>query len=122
MVNTDELTRLGLEAPQDWADLLKPEYQGLVWLAVQLVINTTIQKYGHDEVSSTWSTWIRTSRFIPRFIPAIIGFCMIGIVDNGYTNISGTSLEIGATAIFAGRALPIPTPPLDRVRAVPRVR
>ena len=26
MVNTDELTRLNLEAPQDWQDLLKPEY------------------------------------------------------------------------------------------------
>ena len=33
MVNTDELTRLGLEAPQDWQDLLKPEYKGLIWLS-----------------------------------------------------------------------------------------
>ena len=56
MVNTDELTRRGLEAPQDWKDLLKPEYQGLIWLSnyntagtAKLVINTMIQKYGHDE-------------------------------------------------------------------------
>ena len=56
MVNTDELTRLGLEAPQDWQDLLKPEYKGLIWLSnyntagtAKLVINTMIQKYGHDE-------------------------------------------------------------------------
>ena len=55
MVNTDELTRLGLEIPQDWADLTKPEYKGLVWLSnyntagtAKLIINTMIQKYGHD--------------------------------------------------------------------------
>ena len=55
MVNSDELTRLGLEAPKTWDDLLKPEYQGLIWLSnyntagtAKLVINTMIQKYGHD--------------------------------------------------------------------------
>ena len=30
MVNTDELERMGLEAPQDWPDLLKPEYKGQI--------------------------------------------------------------------------------------------
>ena len=37
-------------------DLLKPEYEGLIWLSnyntagtAKLVINTMIQKYGHDE-------------------------------------------------------------------------
>ncbi len=30
MVNTEELERLGLEAPKGWDDLLKPEYKGLV--------------------------------------------------------------------------------------------
>ena len=56
MVNTDELTRMNLEAPADWQDLLKPEYKGLIWLSnyntagtAKLVINTMIQKYGHDE-------------------------------------------------------------------------
>ena len=56
MVNTDELERLGLEAPADWADLLKPEYKDLIWLSnyntagtAKLVVNTMIQKYGHDE-------------------------------------------------------------------------
>ena len=30
MVNKDELDRLGLEAPQTWDDLLKPEYKDLI--------------------------------------------------------------------------------------------
>ena len=45
----DRLTRRGLEAPQDWQDLLKPEYQGLIWLSnyntagtAKLVINTCL--------------------------------------------------------------------------------
>ncbi|MBR4441772.1 MAG: extracellular solute-binding protein, partial [Clostridia bacterium] len=56
MVNTEELERMGLEVPQDWQDLLKEEYKGLIWLSnyntagtAKLVINTMIQKYGHDE-------------------------------------------------------------------------
>ena len=54
MVNRDELDRMGIAVPQDWADLTKPEYEGLVWLSnyntagtAKLVINTMIQKYGH---------------------------------------------------------------------------
>ena len=56
MVNTDELTRLGLEAPKSWDDLLKPEYKGLIWLSnyntagtPKLVANLMIQLKGHDE-------------------------------------------------------------------------
>ena len=56
MVNTEELERLNLEAPEDWDDLLKPEYKGLIWLSnpntagtAKLVINTMIQMKGHDE-------------------------------------------------------------------------
>ena len=56
MVNTEELQRLGLEAPQDWDDLLKPEYKGLIWMSnpntagtAKLVINTMVQMKGHDE-------------------------------------------------------------------------
>ena len=50
MVNTEELARMNLEVPQDWDDLLKPEYKGLIWLSnpatagtAKLVINTMVQ-------------------------------------------------------------------------------
>ena len=56
MVNTEELDRLGLDAPQDWDDLIKPEYKGLVGISnpstagtAKLVINTMVQMKGHDE-------------------------------------------------------------------------
>ena len=56
MVNQDELDRMGIEAPKDWADLLDPKYKDLIWLSnyntagtAKLVVNTMIQKYGHDE-------------------------------------------------------------------------
>lgn len=130
MVNIDELNRLGLEVPQDWADLLKPEYEGLIWLSnfntagtAKLVVNTMIQKYGHDEgiqylVDLDKNVQIYTksgsgpSKNVGTCECVIgIGFLHDGItqiVDNGYTNIqlvipsSGTSFEIGATAIFKG--------------------
>ena len=90
MVNTDELNRLGLEAPQDWTDLLKEEYKGLIWLSNYNTVGTGECVIG-------------------------IGFLHDGItqiVDNGYENIeliipsSGTSFEIGATAMFKGAAHP----------------
>ncbi len=130
MVNTDELTRLGLEKPADWTDLLKPEYQGLIWLSnyntsgtAKLVINTMIQKYGHDEgiqylVALDKNIHVYTKSGSGPSKNVGTGECVIGIgflhdgitqiVDNGYGNIeliipsSGTSYEIGATAIFAG--------------------
>ena len=56
MVNKEELSRLNLEAPKTWDDLLKPEYKGLIWLSnpntagtAKLVINTMVQIKGHDE-------------------------------------------------------------------------
>ena len=56
MVNKPELERLGLEVPQTWDDLLKPEYKGLIWLSnyntagtPKLVANLMIQLKGHDE-------------------------------------------------------------------------
>mgnify|MGYP000678863187 CR=1 FL=1 len=134
MVNTDELERMQLEVPQDWADLLKPEYQGLIWLSnyntagtAKLVINTMIQKYGHDEgiqylvdLDKNIEVYTKSGSGPSKNVGT--GECVIGIgflhdgitqiLDNGYTNIqlvipsSGTSFEIGATAIFKGAAHP----------------
>ena len=134
MVNTDELNRLGLEAPKDWPDLLKPEYKGLIWLSnyntagtAKLVINTMIQKYGHDEgikylVDLDKNIQVYTKSGSGPSKNVGTGECVIGIgflhdgitqiVDNGYDNIqliipsSGTSYEIGATAIFKGAKHP----------------
>ena len=130
MVNTDELTRLNLEAPQDWQDLLKPEYKGLIWLSnyntagtAKLIVNTMIQKYGHDDgikflvdLDKNIAVYTKSGSGPSKNIGT--GECTIGlgflhdgiyqIVDNGYDNIglqvptSGTSCEIGATAIFKG--------------------
>ena len=134
MVNTDELTRLGLEAPQDWQDLLKEEYKGLIWLSnyntagtAKLVINTMIQKYGHDDgiqylVDLDKNIQVYTKSGSGPSKNVGTGECVIGIgflhdgitqiLDNGYNNIAlvipstGTSFEIGATAIFKGAAHP----------------
>ena len=134
MVNIDELNRLGLEVPQDWADLTKPEYEGLIWLSnyntagtAKLVINTMIQKYGHDagiqylvDLDKNVQVYTKSGSGPSKNVGT--GECVIGIgflhdgitqiVDNGYGNIqlvipsSGTSYEIGATAIFEGCAHP----------------
>ena len=130
MVNIDELDRLGLEVPQDWADLTDPKYEGLIWLSnyntagtAKLGINTMIQKYGHDEgiqylVDLDKNVQVYTKSGSGPSKNVGTGECVIGIgflhdgitqiVDNGYGNIqlvipsSGTSYEIGATAIFKG--------------------
>ena len=132
MVNTDELTRMGLEAPADWTDLLKDEYKGLIWLSnyntagtAKLVVNTMIQKYGHDEgikylvdLDKNIEVYTKSGSGPSKNVGT--GECGIGIgflhdgitqiVDNGYTNVSliipssGTSFEVGATAIFKGAA------------------
>lgn len=134
MVNTDELARLNLEAPQDWEDLLKPEYENLIWLSnyqtagtAKLVINTMIQMYGHDEgiqflVDLDKNVEVYTKSGSGPSKNVGTGECVIGIgflhdgitqiLDNGYGNIeliipaSGTTCEIGATAIFKGAAHP----------------
>ena len=131
MVNTDELERLGLEAPADWADLLKPEYKGLIWLSnyntagtAKLVINTMIQKYGHDEgiqylvdLDKNIEVYTKSGSGPSKNVGT--GECVIGIgflhdgitqILKGYNNIGliipeeGTSYEVGATAIFDGCA------------------
>ena len=134
MVNTDELERLGLEAPADWQDLLKPEYKGLIWLSnyntagtAKLVINTMIQKYGHDEgikylvdLDKNIEVYTKSGSGPSKNVGT--GECVIGIgflhdgitqiVDNQYGNIalvipsSGTSFEVGATAMFKGAKHP----------------
>ena len=130
MVNTEELERMKLDIPQDWADLLKPEYQGLIWLSnyntagtAKLVINTMIQKYGHDEgikylVDLDKNIQVYTKSGSGPSKNVGTGECVIGIgflhdgitqiLDNGYENISlvvpadGTACEIGPVAIFKG--------------------
>lgn len=134
MVNKDELARMNLEAPADWQDLLKSEYKGLIWLSnyntagtAKLVINTMIQKYGHDEgiqylVDLDKNIQVYTKSGSGPSKNVGTGECVIGIgflhdgitqiVDNGYENVqliipsSGTSFEIGATAIFKGAKHP----------------
>lgn len=134
MVNADELERMGVEAPKDWADLLDAKYKGMVWLSnyntagtAKLVVNTMIQKYGHDEgiqylvdLDKNIEVYTKSGSGPSKNIGT--GECVVGIgflhdgitqiVDNGYKNIqmvipsSGTSYEIGATAIFEGCANP----------------
>ncbi len=134
MVNTDELARLNQEAPADWADLLKDEYKGEIWLSnyntagtAKLVVNTVIQKYGHDDgiqylvdLDKNIEVYTKSGSGPSKNVGT--GECIIGIgflhdgitqiVDNGYTNVSlvipssGTSFEVGATAIFKGAAHP----------------
>ena len=129
MVNTEELARMNLEVPQDWDDLLKPEYKGLIWLSnpatagtAKLVINTMVQMKGHDEameyfkaLDANIAQYTKSGSGPSKKVG--IGECTIGIgflhdgitqILDGYDNIqlvipsSGTSFEIGATAIFKG--------------------
>ena len=131
MVNTDELARLGLEAPKGWNDLLKEEYKGLIWLSnpntagtAKLVVNTMVQMLGHDEAMKYF---VELDKNIAQYTKSGsgpskkvgIGECVIGIgflhdgitqILQGYKNIAliipeeGTSYEIGSTAIFEGCA------------------
>ena len=98
MVNTDEMTRLGLEIPQSWDDLLKPEYKGLIWLQV------------YTKSGSGPSKNVGTGECVIG-----IGFLHDGItqiLDNGYENVQlvvpspGTACEVGPVAIFKGASHP----------------
>ena len=134
MVNVDELERMELPVPEDGADLTDPQYEGLIWLSnyntagtAKLVINTMIQKYGHDEgiqylvdLDKNIEVYTKSGSGPSKNVGT--GECVIGIgflhdgitqiIDNGYENVqlvipsSGTSFEIGATAIFKGAAHP----------------
>ena len=130
MVNRDELERMGIDEPKDWQDLLDEKYKGLVWLSnyntagtAKLVVNTMIQKYGHDEgiqylvdLDKNIEVYTKSGSGPSKNVGT--GECVVGIgflhdgitqiVDNGYGNVdliipsSGTSFEVGATAIFKG--------------------
>lgn len=133
MVNREEIERLGIEEPKDWDDLLKPEYEGLIGLSnpstagtAKLVINTMIQMKGHDEAMEYFKALDKNiyqytksgsgpSKMVgPGECVIAVGFLHDGITQilAGYDNIdlvipaSGTSYEIGATAIFKGAKHP----------------
>ena len=134
MVNTEELKRLGVPAPEGWDDLIKPEYKGLIWMSnpntagtAKLVINTMVQMKGKEEAMKYF---VELDKNIAQYTKAGggpsksigTGECTIGIgmlhdgiyqiVDNGYDNIglvvpsSGASYEVGATAVIKGAAHP----------------
>ena len=130
MVNTDELDRLGLEAPKTWDDLLKDEYKGLIWFSnyntagtPKLAANLMLQMKGHDEgieylVNLDKNVQVYTKSGSGPSKNVGTGECVIGIgflhdgitqiLDNGYENIGlvvpadGTACEIGPVAIFNG--------------------
>ena len=109
MVNTEELQRLGVEAPKGWDDLLKPEYKGLIWMSnpntagtAKLIINTMVQLKGHDEAMKYF---VELDKNIAQYTKSGsgpskkvgIGECVIGIgflhdgiaqILQGYDNIA----------------------------------
>lgn len=133
MVNKEELDYMKLDVPQDWDDLLKPEYKDLIWMSnpntagtAKLVINTMVQMKGHEEAMKYF---VELDENIAQYTKSGsgpskkvgIGECIIGIgflhdgitqILMGYDNVelvipsSGTSYEIGATAIFKGAKHP----------------
>ena len=127
--DTEELEAKGIEAPKDWADLLKEEYKGLIWFSnpntastAKLAINTFSQMWGEDEAMKylvaldqnvaqyTKSGGGPSKSVGPKECTIGIGFLHDAVyqIDKGYTNIgmsvptSGTSCEVGATSIFEG--------------------
>lgn len=127
--NMEELDAKGLAYPQDWSDLIKPEYQGLIWFSnpntastAKLFLNTTVQMWGQEKAEEYW---VAFDKNIAQYTKSGggpsknvgIAECLIGVgflhdavyqINNGYDNIgmavpaSGTSAEVGATSIFAG--------------------
>jgi len=56
LTNTEDLDDKGLASPADWPDLLDSSYKGLIWSSnyatagtAKLILNTCVQKYGHDD-------------------------------------------------------------------------
>ena len=134
LYDKDELQRLKLDVPQDYKDLIDPKYKGLIWSSnyntagtAKLIINTVIQKYGHDQgiqylvdLDKNIAQYTKSGSGPSKAIGT--GECTIGIgmlhdgiyqiVDQEHENVglqipsSGASYEIGATAIFKGAAHP----------------
>ena len=134
LYDKEELQRLKLDVPQDYKDLIDPKYKGLIWSSnyntagtAKLIINTVIQKYGHDQgiqylvdLDKNIAQYTKSGSGPSKAIGA--GECTLGIgmlhdgiyqiVDQEHENVglqipsSGASYEVGATAIFKGAAHP----------------
>ena len=134
LYDKEELQRLKLDVPQDYKDLIDPKYKGLIWSSnyntagtAKLIINSVIQKYGHDQgiqylvdLDKNIAQYTKSGSGPSKAIGA--GECTIGIgmlhdgiyqiVDQEHENVglqipsSGASYEVGATAIFKGAAHP----------------
>lgn len=134
LYDKEELGRLKLDVPQDYKDLIDPKYKGLIWSSnyntagtAKLIINTVIQKYGHDQgiqylvdLDKNIAQYTKSGSGPSKAIGA--GECTIGIgmlhdgiyqiVDQEHENVglqipsSGASYEVGATAIFKGAPHP----------------
>mgnify|MGYP000948139690 FL=1 len=132
MYDKNELERLKIDPPQDYKDLTDSKYKGLIWSSnyntagtAKLIINTVIQKYGHDQgvqylvdLDKNIAQYTKSGSGPSKAIGT--GECTIGlgmlhdgiyqIVDQEHDNIglqipsSGASYEVGATAIFKGAA------------------
>ena len=75
LYDKEELQRLKLDVPQDYKDLIDPKYKGLIWSSnyntagtAKLIINTVIQKYGHDQGIQYLVDLIRTLLSTPRVV------------------------------------------------------
>lgn len=134
IVNTDELTRLELEAPQSWEDLRKTEYKGLIALpgfgstdSGKLLLNTMIRLFGQDEGCKFLAELDKSVAGYAASDAALIesvagGECVIGVgflsdgiaqmLDKNAENLSliiptdGTCRELAATAILKGAPHP----------------
>lgn len=129
MVNNEELKALGIDAPKDWDDLTDPKYKGLIAMGNpgtagtgRLIVNTMVQMKGEAEAMKFFTELDKNiyqytksgggpSKMVgPGEIVIAIGFLHDGVyqIGQGYDNIgliapaSGTSYEIGSTAIFKG--------------------
>ena len=134
IVDSSMLRRMEIDAPADWADLLELPYQELIWTsnyaadgAGRLLLRAAMQQPeafgGRDYLVSLDENMALYTASDAEMVRCLgTGECVIGIgflhdgitqiIDNGYDNIeliipsSGTSCEIGATAIFKGAAHP----------------